>query len=102
MLDPAERGAVLDALLIAHPDLNDEAEHIANGLLTAASVEPIATDLEAPSAWISLDALAARAGGTRGRGYGLDRARDAEMGTVLAPPGTTRPRSSQHRSSTTP
>ena len=68
-LAPVERGAVLDALLIAHPELNDEAERIARDLLTAVSVEQVASEVEAALRWISLDALAARAGRVRGRGY---------------------------------
>ncbi|MGF1597284.1 MAG: hypothetical protein ACFCVK_10205 [Acidimicrobiales bacterium] len=68
-LAPVERGEVLDALLIAHPELNDEAERIARDLLTAVSVEQVASEVEAALRWISLDALAARAGRVRGRGY---------------------------------
>lgn len=126
-LAPAERGEVLDRLLIAHPELNDEAERIASELLTAVSVEQVASEVELALSWISLDALAARAGRVRGRGYvheteaawelvgeaiepfrsdldrraalglvdpaanlavgivaGLYRAREPEMGTVLA------------------
>ncbi len=60
---------MLDALLIAHPELNDEAERIARDLLTAVSVEQVASEVEAALRWISLDALAARAGRVRGRGY---------------------------------
>lgn len=68
-LAPTERSQVLGALLIAHPELNDEAERIARDLLTAVSVEQIASEVEAALRWISLDALAARAGRVRGRGY---------------------------------
>lgn len=60
---------MLDALLIAHSELNDEAERIATELLTAVSVEQVASEVEAALCWISLDALAARAGRVRGRGY---------------------------------
>lgn len=46
-LDPAERGVVLDRLLIAHPELHDEAERLATDLLTAVSVEQVASEVEA-------------------------------------------------------
>lgn len=125
---------MLDALLITHPELNDEAERIASDLLTAISVEHVATEVESALAWLSLDALAARAGRVRGRGYmheseaawelveeaiepfrsdldrraavdlldaaanlavgivaGLYRAREPEMGTVLAYAGEDTP-----------
>lgn len=118
---------VLGRLLTAHPELNDEAERIATDVLTAVSVEQVAFEVESALTWISLDALAARAGRVLGRGYvheseaawelveeaiepfrkdldrratlglldaaanlavgivaGLYRARDPEMGTVLA------------------
>ncbi len=60
---------MLDALLVAHPELNDEAARIASDLLTAVSVEQVASEVEAALVWISLDGLAARAGRVQGRGY---------------------------------
>lgn len=133
-LTPAERSEVLVRLLIAHPELNDEAERIATDLLMAVTVEQVAFEVESAMTWISLDALAARAGRVRGRGYvheteaawelveeaiepfrsdldrraalglldaaanlavgivaGLYRARDPEMGTVLAYAGDDTP-----------
>jgi hypothetical protein len=68
-LAPAERAEVFDRLLIAHPELNDEAERIARDLLATASVGQVASEVESALTWISLDALAARAGRVRGRGY---------------------------------
>ncbi|MDQ3542747.1 MAG: hypothetical protein M3431_02605 [Actinomycetota bacterium] len=68
-LAPSERSKVLDALLVAHPELNDEAARIASDLLTAVSVEQVAAEVEAALVWISLDGLAARAGRVQGRGY---------------------------------
>lgn len=68
-LAPAEAAEVLDRLLIAHPELNDEAERVAIDLLTAVSVDQIAAEVESALVWIPLDALAARAGRVRGRGY---------------------------------
>lgn len=121
-------------MLVARPELVDVAERIANELLATVSVEQVAAEVEAALAWISLDALAARTGHARGRGYvheceaawelveeaiepfrwdlnrraalglsdgatnlaigivaGLYRARDAEMGTVLAYAGEDAP-----------
>ena len=59
----------MDALLTAHPELMDEAEQIASGLLGEVSVAQVTDDVEATLSWISLDALATRAGHVRGRGY---------------------------------
>ena len=64
-----ERSCVLRELLVAHPELQDQAERVASGLLTTVSVEQVAADVESVLAWISLDALAARAGRVWGRGY---------------------------------
>ena len=60
---------MLNLLLIAHPVLNEEAERIATDFLTAVSVVQVASEVEAALTWISLDALAARSGRVRGRGY---------------------------------
>ncbi|MAT03452.1 MAG: hypothetical protein CL424_00155 [Acidimicrobiaceae bacterium] len=68
-LDPAERGVVLDRLLIVHPELHGDAERLATDLLVAVSVERVASEVEAALVWISLDALAARSGRMLGRGY---------------------------------
>lgn len=60
---------MLGALLVAHPELRDEAEIIACELLMAVSIDQVASEVEAALRWISLDSLAARAGWVRGRGY---------------------------------
>ena len=68
-LTPVERGEVLEALVVAHPELEDEAEHLAGELLSSASIEQVMSDVETAMARIPLDTLAARAGRVRGRGY---------------------------------
>lgn len=68
-LTPAERGEVLAALLVAHPELEGEAAGLASELLSSTSTEEVASDVQAALLWIPLDALAARAGRVRGRGY---------------------------------
>jgi hypothetical protein len=60
---------VLGELLVAHPELQDQAERVASGLLTTVSVEQVAAEVESALTWSSVDALAARAGRVRGRGY---------------------------------
>lgn len=60
---------MLDALLSAHPELNDETERIACDLLAAVSVGQVATEVESALVSIPVDALGARAGRVRGRGY---------------------------------
>lgn len=68
-LTPIERGLVLDALLVAHPDLSDEAEALASGLLSSPSTEQVAFEVELALTGIPLEDLAARAGRVPGRGY---------------------------------
>lgn len=68
-LTPVERGEVLDALVVAHPELEAEAERLAGEQLSSVSIEQVTSDVEAAMVWIPLDALAARAGRVRGRGY---------------------------------
>lgn len=64
-----ERGEVLGVLLSAHPELEGEAERVAGALLLSVSVEQIASEVESALVGIPVDALAARAGRVRGRGY---------------------------------
>lgn len=64
-----ELSCVLGELLAAQPELQDQAERVASTLLTTVSVEQVTADVESALTWISLDALAARAGRVRGRGY---------------------------------
>jgi hypothetical protein len=68
-LTPAEYGEVLSALLVAHPELEGEAERIARERLSSISPAEVAADVESALAIIPLDDLAARAGRVRGRGY---------------------------------
>lgn len=68
-LTPIERGFVLDALLEAHPELSDEAEALASGLLSSPSAEQLAFEVELALIGIPLEDLAARAGRVPGRGY---------------------------------
>jgi hypothetical protein len=69
VLAPGERGEVLAALLAAHPDLADEAERLATGLLASPSLEEIASEVEWELTQLSLEDLAGRAGRVPGRGY---------------------------------
>lgn len=68
-LTPVERGEVLKALLSAHPELEGEADRVAGALLLSVSVEQVASEVESALVGIPADALAARAGRVRGRGY---------------------------------
>lgn len=60
---------MLSELVIAHPEMEVEAETIARELLTSVSVEQVAAEAELALAGIPLDALASRAGRVQGRGY---------------------------------
>jgi hypothetical protein len=64
-----ERGVVLDALLVTHPELSNEAEALASGLLLSSSAEQVAFEVELAVTGIPLEDLAARAGRVPGRGY---------------------------------
>jgi hypothetical protein len=68
-LTPIERGLVLEALLVAHPELSDEAEALASGLLSSPSAEQVAFEVDLVLTGIPLEDLAARAGRVPGRGY---------------------------------
>ena len=68
-LTSTERGDALAVLLAAHPELADEAERIAGELLASPSFAEVASEVEYTLAAVPLDALAARAGRVRGRGY---------------------------------
>lgn len=57
-----ERGQVLDALVIDHPEIEGDTERIAGELLSAVSVERVAADVASAMIGIPLDALGARAG----------------------------------------
>lgn len=68
-LTPGERGKVLDALVAQRPELEHEAERLAAELLSSASIDDIAAQVEVALVEIPLDALGSRAGRVRGRGY---------------------------------
>ena len=68
-LTPGERGQVLDALMAERPELAAEAERIASEILSSVSVDQTTSDVVAALVGIPLDALGARAGRVRGRGY---------------------------------
>ncbi len=65
----AERSVVLTSLLSEHPSLVADAERIAVEVLSEISVEQIAADVEVALVDIPLEALGARVGHVRGRGY---------------------------------
>jgi len=69
VLMPEERSAVLAAVLTTHPDLVEDAEVAARELLTAATIEGVATDVSSVLGLIPLEDLGARAGRVQGRGY---------------------------------
>ncbi len=64
-----ERGQVLDALVAERPDLAVEAERLAAALLSSASIGEVADEVALALLGIPLDALGARTGRVRGRGY---------------------------------
>jgi hypothetical protein len=68
-LGGGEHARVLEALLVAHPDLRTEAEEAARGLLGSATIESVAEDVAWAIDAISIEDLASRSGRVRGRGY---------------------------------
>jgi hypothetical protein len=68
-LTSSERSAVLAWLLREHPELVVDAERFAAEILSKPSVERVAADVESAVIGIELDALGARVGHDRGRGY---------------------------------
>jgi hypothetical protein len=68
-LRPHEAGAVLEALLKAHPDLLGEAERLAAGILDGITWESVCSDLACTLRSLPLEALNDRAGYQPGRGY---------------------------------
>lgn len=68
-LRPHEAGAVLEALLKAHPDLLGEAERLAVGIVDGATWESVREDLTFTLRSLPLEALNDRAGYQPGRGY---------------------------------
>jgi hypothetical protein len=68
-LHPNEAGAVLNALLTAHPDLIPQAEELATGILAEAAWESVREDVTHALLSLPLEALNDRAGYHPGRGY---------------------------------
>lgn len=68
-LRPHEAGAVLEALLKAHPDLLGEAERLAADILDGTTWESVREDLTHKFWSLPLEALNDRAGYQPGRGY---------------------------------
>jgi hypothetical protein len=68
-LRPHEAGAVLEALLEAHPDLLGETERLAAGILDGITWESVCEDLTYTLRSLPLEALNDRAGYQPGRGY---------------------------------
>lgn len=64
-----ERAQVPDSLAAERPDLIADAERLAAELLSSASSDAVADDVEAALVGIPLGALGARAGRVRGGGY---------------------------------
>lgn len=68
-LTASERSGVLTAMLVAHPELEGEAERIASERLALVSPEEVAAEVESALVSVPLDDLVARAGRVRSRGY---------------------------------
>jgi hypothetical protein len=68
-LTTTERGQLLSELLMAHPDLVDQAENHALTLLAVADADEIAKSIEWTLREADADQLALRAGRIYGRGY---------------------------------
>jgi len=68
-LTPPERSEVLMRLSRKHPELGVDAERIAVEVLSEVSIEVTAAEVEAALVDIPLEALGARVGHVRGRGY---------------------------------
>lgn len=77
-LSPAERAAVLDALLATHPELRAEAEALAAQPLAHAERTAVATQVEDDLQALHLSELAGRAGAQWGGGY-VDPSEEADV-----------------------
>jgi len=64
-----ERGQLLDELLLAHPELVDDAEHRARALLAMADAGTVAASFQRTLREADAEQLALRAGRVFGRGY---------------------------------
>lgn len=68
-LTNTERGQLLSELLLAHPDLVDQAENRALAILAVADADEVAESIEWTLREADADQLALRAGQNYGRGY---------------------------------
>lgn len=68
-LTSGERGHLLGEVLVAHPELVDEAERLALAKLAIIDLDEVAESLEWELREADIDQLAHRAGRVRGRGY---------------------------------
>lgn len=68
-LTNTERGQLLSELLLAHPDLVDQAENRALALLAVANADEVAQSIERTLREADADQLALRSGRIYGRGY---------------------------------
>jgi hypothetical protein len=85
-LEGWECNLVLTELLALHPELTEEAEHIALALLADIDADEVAESIEAELRAADLDQLASRAGRVRGRGYVHENEAAAEILEELLQP----------------
>jgi hypothetical protein len=78
-LEGWECNRVLTELLALHPELTEDAEHIALALLADIDAEEVAESIEAELRVADLDQPALRAGRVRGRGYVHENEAAAEI-----------------------
>lgn len=82
-----ERRHLLGELLVAHPELVDEAERLALAQLATVDVDEVAESLEWALREADVDQLAYRAGRVRGRGYVHENEAAGEILEELLTPG---------------
>lgn len=85
-LTGGECSLLLTSLLGAHPDLREEAEHLALALLADIDADEVAESIEWELRAADLDQLASRAGRVRGRGYVHENEAAAEILEELLQP----------------
>jgi hypothetical protein len=85
-LEGWECNRVLTELLAVHPELTEDAEHIALALLADIDADEVADSIEAELRAADLDQLALRAGRVRGRGYVHENEAAAEILEELLQP----------------
>lgn len=85
-LEGHECNLVLTELLVLHPELRGDAEHIALGHLADIDTDEVAQSIEAELRGADLNQLASRAGRVRGRGYVHENEAAAEILEELLQP----------------